>query len=87
VQFVFWLGGDAEIEVDTVFFEEIVEAAHPDVADHDVGGLEDGAHGVGVVEGEHDRSSAQGVGLARTEACDVADDLLVFAVEKLLLRG
>jgi hypothetical protein len=70
-----------------VFFEEVVEAANPDVADHDVGRLEDGPHGVGVVEGEHDRSSAEGVGLARAEASDVADDLFVFAVEKLLLRG
>ncbi len=47
-----------------VLFEEVVEAAHPDVANHDVGGLEDGADCAGVVHREDDGLGAEGVGFA-----------------------
>ena len=71
---VLGLGGDAEVVFDLVLFEEVVEAAHPDVAQEDVGGFEDRADGAGVVEGQDDGFGAEAAGLAGAEAGAEAED-------------
>ena len=71
---VFGLGGDAEVVGDVELFEEEVKFAEPHVADHDVGGLEDGHHRAGVVGGLDDDLGAEGAGFAGAEAGAEAED-------------
>jgi hypothetical protein len=84
---VFGLGGYAEVVVDLEAVEEVVETAEPDVAQHDVGGLEDGADPLGVVHGQADGLGAEGVGLAGAETGAVAQDLVVGVVDEVPLGG
>ena len=85
VEGVFGLGGDAEVEGDVEAFQEVVEGAHPDVADHDVGGLEDGGDRSRVGEAEEDGFGGEGVGFAAAEAGAVAEDFVVGVVDELSL--
>ena len=85
VEDVFRLGGDPEVVVDVELFEEIVEAAHPHVAKHDAGGLEDGGDGVWVVHRHENSLCRERKGLARAESGAVAQKHVAGVVYKLLL--
>jgi hypothetical protein len=51
---IFGLRGDAEFILDVVFLEVFVEAAAPDIAQEDVGGLENRADFAWVGRRQHD---------------------------------
>ena len=69
-----------------VLFEVIVEGPHPNVADHDVGGLEDGSDGAYVFEREKNSFRAECKSLASAETSAVAQDFVAGVINKVPLR-
>jgi hypothetical protein len=82
---VFGLGGYTEVVFDAVFLQVVVEAAHPNVPQKDVGRLEDGSNGAGVVHGEHQSLGAKASGLTGTEPGAEAEDQVLVVVYEVSL--
>jgi hypothetical protein len=86
VQDILGLRRDSEVVLDLKVFEKLVEGTHPNVPEHDVGGLEDCCGGVWVVETQKYSLCAEGKGFAGSKSGAVAQNLVVGVVYKLTLR-